>query len=334
MSDAKKISPPTGDGAGKRRDASRASLAEAAEVLRRGGLVAVPTETVYGLAADATSDAAVARIYSAKGRPALNPLIAHVADLDAAERQGQFSTMARRLAAAFWPGPLTLVVPVRPDTTVCTTARAGLQSLALRVPAHSSTRDLIAAIGRPLAAPSANRSGRVSAVTADHVLRDLGGSIDLVIDEGQCTIGVESTIIACLADAPRLLRPGGLSRAQAEDVLGMRLSTTDSHTPVIAPGLLASHYAPRARVHLNVTSRPEGAAVLDFAGQIGPGPHTLDLSPSGDLAEASHNLFAYLRSLDELNVRDIVVAPVPSNGLGEALNDRLKRAAAPRGDMI
>ena len=214
--------------------------------------------------------------------------------------------------------------------TVCATARAGLSSLALRVPAHPLARALIAATGRPLAAPSANRSGRISAVTADHVLQDLGEMIDLVIDDGRCAIGVESTIIACLDARPRLLRPGGLSRHGVEAVLGEPLADATASGPVLAPGLLSSHYAPRARVRLDGTSRHGDEAALDFGGQIGAGPNTLDLSPSGDLVEASYNLFAYLRRLDEMKISTIVVAPLPSNGLGEALNDRLRRAAAPR----
>ena len=314
----------------KRREANAAAIAEAADILRRGGLVGMPTETVYGLAAEATSDDAIARLYKAKGRPALNPLIAHVLDVDAAMRQGQFSQQAQHLARSFWPGPLTLVVPARSDATVCATARAGLSSLALRVPAHPLARALIAATGRPLAAPSANRSGRISAVTADHVLQDLGETIDLVIDDGRCAIGVESTIVACLDGRPRLLRPGGLPRRDVEAVLGEPLLEATTGGPVLAPGLLSSHYAPRARLRLNATSCHDDEAALDFGGQFAAGPNTLDLSPSGDLVEASHNLFAYLRRLDETEIGTIVVAPLPSNGLGEALNDRLRRAAAPR----
>ena len=226
--------------------ADAAGIAEAAAIIHGGGIVAFPTETVYGLAADATSEAAVARIYAAKARPTFNPLIAHVASLDAALEQGLFSAEAQHLAKAFWPGPLTLVVPLAPGATVCPAARAGLQSIALRVPVHPVALGLIAAAGRPLAAPSANRSGRVSPVTAAHVAEDLSDAIDLILDGGRCPMGLESTVISCLEGPPRLLRPGAIASVDIEAVLGLALAGSSGPIALHSPGMLASHYAPRA----------------------------------------------------------------------------------------
>ena len=315
-------------------DANRASsIVEAARLLIQGGLVAMPTETVYGLAADATNERAVAALYAAKGRPQFNPLIAHVATLDAAAVEGVLNAQARRLAERFWPGPLTLVVPVKLGRGVGLLARAGLQTLALRVPAHPVARGLIEAVGRPLVAPSANRSGHVSGTRADHVLADLSGRIDAILDAGPCPLGVESTIVACLEDGARLLRPGALAREEIEACLGAQLTEGGPHGGApIAPGALASHYAPNARVRVNAqTLRPEEAG-LDFGGRfnVGGGADVLDLSPTGDLTEAAANLFSYLRALDA-RAEAIAVAPVPRDGLGEAINDRLARAAADRG---
>ncbi|HEY8032933.1 MAG TPA: L-threonylcarbamoyladenylate synthase [Methylocella sp.] len=310
--------------------ADAAGIAEAARVLRSGGLVAFPTETVYGLAADATSDAAVARIYAAKARPKSNPLIAHVESLEAALEQGVFSNNAVGLAKAFWPGPLTLVVPLALNATVCSSARAGLQSIALRVPAHPVALAVIAAAGRPLAAPSANRSGRVSPVTAAHVARDFGPEIDLILDGERCQIGLESTIIACL-ERPRLLRPGGIARQDIEAVLGHAVGESANATPVCAPGMSRSHYAPRAKLRLEAVALDDGEAGLDFGGIFGAGKNVLDLSPGRDLAEAAANLFSFMRELDAREPACIAVAPIPCEGLGEAINDRLARAAAPRG---
>ena len=310
--------------------ADAAGIAEAARILRRGGLVALPTETVYGLAADATSEAAVARIYAAKARPCFNPLIAHVPSFEAALGQGIFSTEALRLAKTFWPGPLTLVVPLAPGATVCSIARAGLQSIALRVPAHRVALALISAAGRPLAAPSANRSGRVSAVTAAHVARDLAGEIDLILDGGRCPVGLESTIIACLDEHPRLLRPGGITRTDIEAVLGHVLGEPARAGAVRSPGMSHSHYAPRAKLRLAAATLDEGDAGLDFGGIFCECKNVLDLSPRRDLAEAAANLFSFLRELDAREPVCIAVAPVPCEGLGEAINDRLARAAAPR----
>ena len=311
--------------------ADAAGIAEAARILRGGGLVALPTETVYGLAADATSNAAVARIYAAKARPRFNPLIAHVASLEAALGQGIFSPEALRLAKTFWPGPLTLVVPLAPGATVCAAARAGLQSIALRAPAHPVALGVIAAAGRPLAAPSANRSGRVSPVTAAHVARDFSaGEIDLILDGGRCQVGLELTIIECLEEHPRLLRPGGIARANIEAMLDHPLGEPARTGPVRAPGMLQSHYAPRANLRLEAESLDEGEAGLDFGGIFGAGKNVLDLSPCRDLAEAAANFFSFLRELDAREAACIAVAPIPHEGLGEAINDRLARAAAPR----
>jgi L-threonylcarbamoyladenylate synthase len=306
-----------------------ADLAAAARVLRSGGIVAFPTETVYGLGADATSDTAVAKIYAAKRRPAFNPLIAHVASRAAAEAQGIFTREAAALAEAFWPGPLTLVLPLAPGATVAELARAGLASVALRVPAHPVAQALLAATGLPLAAPSANLSGRVSAATAAHVRDDLDGMIDAIVDAGYAPGGLESTIISCIGEEPQLLRPGGVTRAAIEAVLGRRLPAY-SGEEVRAPGMLVSHYAPRARLRLEATKLEQGEAGLDFGGRFAKGANVLDLSPRGDLTAAAANLFRHLRSLDCEGTSTIAVAPIPDMGLGEAINDRLRRAAAGR----
>jgi len=311
------------------------SVDTAAEILRAGGLTAFPTETVYGLGADAANGEAVARLYAAKGRPRFNPLIAHVPDLAAAEAIGRFDDRARRLAEAFWPGPLTLVLPIAEDCPVCDLARAGLETVALRVPAHPVAQHLLQVFGGAVVAPSANHSGHVSPTTAGHVVADLDGRIDLVLDGGSTQVGVESTILACLPDAEiRLLRPGGTSREDITRVLGERISSArPSKDPVTAPGMMASHYAPHAPVRLDATTVQPGEAVLAFGAAV-PGMEQavarLDLSPTGDLTEAAANLFAYLRALDDLEPTGIAVAPIPAEGLGEAINDRLRRAAAPR----
>jgi L-threonylcarbamoyladenylate synthase len=316
--------------------ADPAAIAEAAACLRAGGLVAMPTETVYGLAADATDDRAVAAIYAAKGRPAFNPLIAHVAGVEAAAREGAIDAFARRLAAAFWPGPLTIVAPVASTCQVSLLARAGLETLALRAPDHPVAQALIAAAGVPLAAPSANRSGRVSPTTAAHVAADLDGRIDWILDGGPARRGVESTIVACLGGRPRLLRPGALTRERIEAALGVALDGPAPGGAPLAPGQLASHYAPRARLRLGARHCAGDEAALDFGGALAQAGATarLDLSPAGDLEEAAAHLFAYLRALDEGGAARIAVAPIPERGLGAAINDRLRRAAAPRpGDV-
>jgi L-threonylcarbamoyladenylate synthase len=320
----------------ERLGANTADLQRAADILRAGGLVAFPTETVYGLGADATDARAVAGIYAAKKRPRFNPLIAHLGSVDAALAQGRFDEAAQALARAFWPGPLTLVVPASAGCAVCDLARAGLDSVALRVPAHALAHDLIARVGRPLAAPSANRSGRVSPTSAAHVLTDLDGRIDAVIDGGPTDVGLESTIVACLGDAPQLLRPGGVPRERIEDVLGRPLTVDDAADAAPrAPGMLASHYAPRARVRLDAAEIAEGEAALLFGAEPVPGEErakaVLNLSESGDLVEAAANLFAHLRALDATGADTIAVAVIPFHALGEAINDRLRRAAAERG---
>ena len=315
--------------------ASSDAIAAAAACLAAGGLVAFPTETVYGLGADAGNGEAIARLYAAKGRPAFNPLIAHVADAAAARRLAMFDDAAARLAATFWPGPLTLVLPKRPDCGVADLALAGLDSVAVRVPAHPVASALLKAFNGPVVAPSANRSGHVSPTSAVHVLHDLRGRIDIVIDAGPCAVGVESTIVACLAE-PTLLRPGGVPRKRIERVLGhaLALGKVADDAPkspeILAPGMLASHYAPKARLRLDAQAPRDGEALLAF----GPAPAfsgtTLNLSPRGDLIEAASNLFSHLRRLDASGATTIAVMPVPYEGLGEAINDRLVRAAAPR----
>ena len=312
--------------------ANESSIRAAAASLRDGGLVAMPTETVYGLAADATSDKAVARLFVAKGRPAFNPLIAHVLDLERARSHGRFSREAEMLAEAFWPGPLTLVLPVAASCRISLLARAGLDTVALRVPAHETARALIQAAGTPLAAPSANRSGRVSPTTAAHVLADLDGEIDWILDGGPSRYGLESTIVACLEPRPTLLRSGAVTRETIEASLAAPLGSAERQGSPTAPGQLRSHYAPRARLRLNAANLALDEAALDFGGALSEQPSLarLDLSPSEDLTEAAANLFAHLRALDEVGPLSIAVAPVPRHGLGEAINDRLERAAAPR----
>ncbi len=310
--------------------ADTGAVEAAAACLAAGGLVAFPTETVYGLGADAGNGEAVARLYAAKGRPAFNPLIAHVADRAAAQRLGLFNADAERLAAAFWPGPLTLVLPRRPDCPVAELALAGLDSVAVRVPAHPLAQALLRAFKGPIVAPSANRSGHVSPTSAAHVLADLRGRIDMVLDGGPCPVGLESTIVGCL-DRPALLRPGGLARDHIERVLGHALVVVAAEREPLAPGMLASHYAPKARLRLNAQSARSGEALLGFGpGAPAPDGLRLNLSARGDLVEAAANLFAHLRALDASGAATIAVMPVPQTGLGEAINDRLRRAAAPR----
>ena len=312
--------------------ADPASIATAATALRQGGLVAFPTETVYGLGADACHGEAIARLYAAKGRPAFNPLIAHVADVAAARRLAVFDAAAEKLAAAFWPGPLTLVLPKRPDCPVAALALAGLDSIAIRVPSHKTARALLAAFGGPVVAPSANRTGHVSPTTPAHVLADLRGRIDLILDDGPCAVGVESTIVGLLGE-PSLLRPGGLPREEIERVLGQALvmpSPGETDDAPLAPGMLASHYAPTARVRLDATTPRQGEALLAFGAAPPFDGTTLNLSPRGDLIEAAANLFSHLRALDAAGATTIAVMPVPHDGLGDAINDRLARAAAPK----
>lgn len=314
-------------------------LARAGALLRAGRLVAFPTETVYGLGADAANAEAVAAIYAAKERPRFNPLIAHYPDVADALRHGRFDAAALRLAHAFWPGPLTLVVPRGADCSVCDLASAGLDSVAMRVPSHPVARALLREAATPVAAPSANRSGRVSPTIAAHVLADLDGRIAAVIDGGETDVGVESTIVSCLGDRPVLLRPGGVTREALEAVLGHAIADAPAHhddadaDAPVAPGQLASHYAPRAQVRLDARDIRRGEAALLF-GQPLPGAEgaaaCVNLSVTGDLAQAAARLFSSLRALDRPDVTTIAVAPIPDAGLGEAINDRLRRAAAPR----
>lgn len=318
--------------------ADEAAVAVAARCLREGGLVAFPTETVYGLGADAAQADAIARLYEAKGRPSFNPLIAHVADLKAARQIARFDATATRLAEAFWPGPLTLVLPKTADCPVAELATAGLDTVAIRVPAHPIAQSILRAFGGAVVAPSANLSGHVSPTTALHVAGDLTGRIDLIIDGGPVTVGVESTILACFGTA-MLLRPGGLPREVIERVLGHALqrlpedAVNDNAQP-LAPGMLASHYAPRTPVRLNACEVGDGEALLAFGRDPVAGTDKalalMNLSIRGDLNEAATHLFGYLRILDTKGARAIAVMPIPHHGLGEAINDRLRRAAMGR----
>lgn len=302
---------------------SSADLLELAARLRAGELVAFPTETVYGLGADATSSDAVLKIYETKGRPRFNPLIVHVADLAMAERFVSFTPMARRLAE-FWPGPLTLVLPRRPEAGLSDLVTAGLDTVGIRIPAHPLALALIRETGRPLAAPSANRSGKLSPTTAAQVERSFNGAVP-VLEGGASEAGVESTILAVEGDLVTQLRAGALPRDEIEAKLGRPVVVAKHDAAIAAPGMLASHYAPNATLRLDAEHAEPGETWLGF----GPGPDGANLSPSGDLREAARNLFAMLHRLDE-GATQIAVAPIPRQGLGEAINDRLKRAAAPR----
>jgi L-threonylcarbamoyladenylate synthase len=308
----------------ERLSADKAGIARAAALIAEGHQVAFPTETVYGLGADARDDRAVAGIYAAKGRPSFNPLIVHVPDLAAALALIELPPDGLALARAFWPGALTLVAPMRKGAGIAPLVRAGLPTLAVRVPAHPVAQALLAASDVPLAAPSANPSGRVSPTTAEHVLAGLGGRIAAVLDGGACPVGLESTIIG-LAPDPVLLRAGGVPLAALEAALGRPLRQ-GTEGPVAAPGMLASHYAPQGRVRLNALRADPGEVMLGFGGVAGD----LTLSAAGDLTEAAANLFACLHRLDAMGAERIAVAPIPEAGLGVAINDRLRRAAAPR----
>jgi L-threonylcarbamoyladenylate synthase len=300
-------------------------LDAALAALRHGELVIVPTETVYGLAADAGDAGAVARLYAAKGRPRFNPLIAHVADIDAAARAGRIDARGEALAQAFWPGPLTLVVPARADGGVCELARAGLDSVALRAPDHPIAQALLSAFGRPLVAPSANRSGRPSPTRFSDAVSETGPFAAAALDGGDCRVGVESTVVSLLDDAPRLLRPGGVTREQVEAVVGpLAPAEADGHR---SPGRLALHSAPDAPVRLEADAPRAGEAYLAFGPTAWEGPMVWSLSAKGDVAEAAARLFTLLREADRSRPTAIAVAPIPDSGLGEAINDRLRRAA-------
>jgi len=327
--------------------ASPRTIEQAKSALSAGGLVAFPTETVYGLGADATNDRAVAKLYAAKERPSFNPLIAHVADLAAARRLAQFDVDAVKLAEALWPGPVTLVLPKLRGCPVGQLATSGLDTIAVRVPNHPVARDILTAFGKPVVAPSANRSGRVSPTSAKHVQADLAGRIDLIVDGGASPVGLESTILACLGRTA-LLRPGATPRAIVERLLGHDIAVATPTLPSpacgggkgggggqpVAPGMLTSHYAPRAALRTNAITVAPGEALLAFGASLPQGAGNaqmmLNLSGRGDLVEAAANLFNYLRELDGAGVHSIAVMPIPDEGLGEAINDRLRRAAAPR----
>lgn len=307
------------------------SIEAAAALLRAGQLCAFATETVYGLGADATNSDAVLQIYETKGRPRFNPLISHCADMAMAERYATFSPLAQKLAARFWPGPLTLVLPLKPDTGLSDLVTAGLDTVALRIPGHPTARALIAAVARPVAAPSANPSGKISPTTAGQVRKGFAGRVP-VLDGGPCENGLESTILAVDGDTVTQLRAGALSRDEIEAFLGHEIALAAPNAAISAPGMLKSHYAPEATLRLNAGEPTAHEAYLAF----GPEPKSvaglmLNLSPTGDLHEAARNLFSYLSRLDASGTPRIAVAPIPLTGLGEAINDRLERAAAPRG---
>lgn len=308
--------------------ADDAGIARAAALLARGDLVAFPTETVYGLGGDARRDDAVARIFDAKGRPRFNPLISHFADVEAAEKYAIFDDRARAMAAAFWPGPLTLVLPLREGSGLSPLATAGLTTVAIRIPAHPLARALLRAFDGPVAAPSANPSGKVSPTRAAHVLAGLSGRIAAVVDGGACAVGVESTILG-LDGGPRLLRPGGLPLEALEAALGQKIASGGDAQRPNAPGQLTSHYAPAAPVRLSARAAETGEILVGFGPVIGD----LTLSAGGDMVEAAANLFHILREADQLAGPEgrIAFAPIPEHGLGRAINDRLRRAAAPRG---
>lgn len=305
--------------------ADPAGIARAAEVLRRGGLVAVPTETVYGLAARADSVEAVAAVYRAKGRPDFNPLIVHVPTVEAAQMLAPLDERALSLASAYWPGALTLVVPKRADAPLAEAVTAGLQTVALRCPAHPAMRALLAQAGLPLAAPSANRSGAVSPTSAAHVAASLGGKVDLILDGGSCAAGIESTIVALRADGGwQILRPGPITQAQIAAILGAEKGAMTSQGGVEAPGQLASHYAPGKPIRLGAEAALDNEFHIGFGKVAG----ALNLSAKGDLAEAAANLYAALHAAADSDMPAIAVAPIPREGIGAAINDRLHRAAA------
>ena len=309
--------------------ADEQGIAEAASLLRDGKLVAFPTETVYGLGADALDETAVSRIFAVKERPRFNPLIVHVRDREEADELVAFNPIASALADAFWPGALTLVLPRREPSPVAYLASGGLNTVAVRSPANWIARALVDAAGVPIAAPSANRSGRISPTTAADVADELQGRIDLILDGGACELGIESTIVGFDQGRPILLRPGAIAREQIEQILGpLQGSRKDL---ILAPGMMASHYAPCARLRLRIRSVEPGEALLAFGEQVPPGARIVrNLSPTGDVREAATNLFTMLRSLDKSGAGTIAVMPIPETGLGEAINDRLARAASPR----
>jgi len=303
-------------------------ITKAGCVIRDGGLVAFPTETVYGLGADATSEEATASIFAAKERPSFNPLIVHVPDVEAARKLVEFTPMAEKLVAEFWPGALTLVLPRKKDSGLSLLVSAGLDTVAVRMPNHPIATELLKASGKPIAAPSANKSGQISPTQAQHVARSLHGKVDMILDGGSCEVGLESTVVDAGGEQVGFLRPGGVSIEQLEAVVGPMIFPDDAPDAPKSPGMLTSHYAPDLPMRLNATNLHEGEILLGF------GPNceksTLNLSPSGNLNEAAANLFAMMRELDLEGYKCMAVSPIPQDGLGLAINDRLKRAAAPR----
>ncbi len=315
--------------------ADQSGITQAAQVLQTGGLVAFATETVYGLGADACNDHVVARIFQAKGRPQFNPLIVHVASVEIARQYVEWGAEAQRLAQAFWPGPLTLVLPMRKDSGLSPLVSAGLPNLAIRIPAHPQAQALLSAFGGPVAAPSANPSGQISPTQSIHVRNGLGGRIEAILEGGPCQVGVESTILGLLPNHPiTMLRHGGLAQEDIEAVLGRAISQRGEQDPLSAPGQLLTHYAPNAAVRLNATEIAEHELWLGFGPEDAISGKArkpdLNLSPTGDLTEAAANLFGYLHQLDSMSGTCIAVSPIPRTGLGRAINDRLQRAAAPR----
>jgi len=309
----------------QRLGSSQHDIEKAAEILAKGGLVAFPTETVFGLGADASDDFAVAKIYEAKGRPSFNPLIVHVSDVGMAKRLVEWNDQADHLARAFWPGPLTLVLPMRTDAGVSKLVSAGLPTVAIRVPRHPIAQSMLRAFGGPVAAPSANLSGKISPTRADHVLNGLDGRIDAIVTQGHSENGVESTILH-FDPNPTILRPGTITAADISSVLGQPVARLEHADNIIAPGQMTSHYAPRAAVRLNANDWHAGEKRLGF----GDVTCDLNLSPTGDLVEAAANLFAMLHQIDDMDGDRIAVSPIPNHGIGIAINDRLSRAAAPR----
>lgn len=303
-------------------------LGKAVDILKRGGLVAVPTETVYGLAADATNSKAVARIFQAKKRPAFNPLICHVCDMVMAEKLVKVSPLAATLMEAFWPGPITFVLPKIEQCTVSDLVSADLETLAIRMPDHSLTHELIKMLDRPIAAPSANQSGKISPTTASHVAEGLGSSVDMILDGGDCMRGIESTIVTFDEDGVIILRPGSITKDMLENACSAKVRNfiASPESTITAPGQLSSHYAPNAEVRLNATSKNAGDYLIGFGDIRGD----TSLSETGDLIEAASNLFKALREADKTDAKTIAIAPIPKQGIGIAINDRLDRAAAPR----
>jgi L-threonylcarbamoyladenylate synthase len=308
--------------------ATQAAIRKAAEALARGEIVAFPTETVYGLGANALDARAVARVFAAKERPRFNPLIVHVPGLEAAQRYAIFNETAQTLAESFWPGPLSLVLPKRPEGRIAELVSAGLDTIALRAPAHPVAQALLAEVNLPIAAPSANRSGRVSPTTAEHVEAELGERPTMILDGGPCPLGIESTVVSVVGDALALLRPGAVPREAIEAVLDKPLGTAKAEERRASPGQLATHYAPQTQLRLNTTSVGADEVLLAFGPQVPQGARaTVNLSERGNLEEAATRLFAALRELDQAGAKTIAVMPIPAHGLGEAINDRLQRAA-------